>query len=59
MTGTARLTLFATGIALLASPAAAQQFDVMEATIPGVHAALDARRLTCRALVQEIGRAHV
>ena len=52
MTGTARLTLFATGIALLASPAAAQQFDVMEATIPGVHAALDARRLTCRALVQ-------
>jgi amidase len=52
MTGTARLTLFATGVALLASPAAAQQFDVMEATIPGVHAALDARRLTCRALVQ-------
>jgi amidase len=32
--------------------AAAQQFDVMEATIPGVQAALDARRLTCRALVQ-------
>jgi Asp-tRNA(Asn)/Glu-tRNA(Gln) amidotransferase A subunit family amidase len=30
----------------------AQQFDVMEATIPGVHAAIDARRLTCRALVQ-------
>ncbi len=52
MTGTARHTLFAAGIALLASPAGAQRFDVMEATIPGVHAALDARRLTCRALVQ-------
>jgi len=52
MTGTARHTLFAAGIALLASSGGAQQFDVMEATIPGVHAALDARRLTCRALVQ-------
>ena len=30
----------------------AQQFDVMEATIPGVHAAMDAKRLTCRSLVQ-------
>jgi len=30
----------------------AQQFDVMEATIPSVHAAMDARRLTCHALVQ-------
>ena len=43
------------GLALAtAAPAAlaAQQFDVMEATIPGVHAAMDAGRLTCRALVQ-------
>ncbi len=39
-------------LALLPSPATAQQFDVMEATIPGVHAALDAKRLTCRQLVQ-------
>jgi amidase len=42
--------------ALLAAvlPAAlrAQQFDVIEATIPSVHAAMDARRLTCRELVQ-------
>ncbi len=40
--------------ALVALPAAlpAQGFDVMEATIPSVHAAMDARRLTCRALVQ-------
>jgi amidase len=30
----------------------AQQFDVIEATIPSVHAAMDARRLTCRQLVQ-------
>jgi len=30
----------------------AQQFDVLEATIPSVHAAMDARRLTCRQLVQ-------
>lgn len=39
-------------LALLPSLATAQQFDVMEATIPGVHAALDAKRLTCRQLVQ-------
>ena len=43
-------------VALLAvatpSVGTAQQFDVMEATIPGVHAALDAKRLTCRQLVQ-------
>ena len=40
--------------AALLVPAAlsAQRFDVMEATIPGVHAAMDARRLTCRELVQ-------
>lgn len=30
----------------------AQRFDVMEATIPGVHAAMAAGRLTCRELVQ-------
>lgn len=29
-----------------------QSFDLMEATIPGVHAALKSGRLTCRALVQ-------
>jgi len=34
------------------SSAQAQQFDVIEATIPGVHAAMSAGRLTCRALVQ-------
>lgn len=32
--------------------AGAQGFDVIEATIPQVHAAMDARRLTCRQLVQ-------
>jgi amidase len=32
--------------------AAAQQFDVMEATIPSVHAAMERNRLTCRQLVQ-------
>ena len=37
---------------LVAPSLAAQEFDVMEATIPGVRAALDARRLTCRQLVQ-------
>ncbi len=37
---------------LAAPPLVAQQFDVMEATIPSVHAALDAKRLTCRQLVQ-------
>ncbi len=38
---------------LLAAPAQAQSFDVIEATIPGVHAALNANRLTCRQLVQQ------
>ena len=38
---------------LCTAPAAsAQSFDVMEATIPSVHAAMRERRLTCRALVQ-------
>jgi amidase len=41
-------------VALLAFPGAAfaQTFDVMETTIPAVHSAMDARRLTCRQLVQ-------
>src|SRR5690242_5894563 len=30
----------------------AQGFDVVEATIPQVHAAMDAKKLTCRQLVQ-------
>ncbi len=43
--------------ALAAFPAAparvaAQQFDVMEATIPAVHTAMERKRLTCRQLVQ-------
>ena len=40
--------------ATLAFPAiaGAQAFDVMEMTIPAVHAAMDAGRLTCRQLVQ-------
>lgn len=45
-------TRIALALALAASPLAAQQFDVMEATIPGVQAALEAKRLTCRQLVQ-------
>lgn len=48
----ARLVAPVALLALLPSLATAQQFDVMEATIPGVHAALDAKRLTCRQLVQ-------
>jgi amidase len=47
-----RIPVLMLAAAALAGGAGAQQFDVMEATIPGVHAALDARRLTCRALVQ-------
>ncbi len=47
-----RLALAFAALPLAAGPLAAQQFDVMEATIPGVHAALDAKRLTCRQLVQ-------
>jgi len=35
------------------SPLAAQAFDVREATIADIHAALRANRLTCRALVQQ------
>lgn len=38
--------------AVLPAALRAQQFDVIEATIPSVHAAMDARRLTCRQLVQ-------
>jgi amidase len=38
--------------AVLPAALRAQQFDVLEATIPSVHAAMDARRLTCRQLVQ-------
>lgn len=36
----------------LPGTARSQSFDVMETTIPAVHAAMDARRLTCRQLVQ-------
>lgn len=41
-------------VALLALPgtALAQNFDVMETTISAVHLAMEARRLTCRQLVQ-------
>lgn len=39
-------------VSCLAAPATAQSFDVMEATIPSVHAAMTAGRLTCRQLVQ-------
>ncbi|WP_411278746.1 amidase family protein, partial [Gemmatimonas sp.] len=45
--------LRATLLLLCAAPhAGAQSFDIMEATIPSVHAAMQARRLTCRQLVQ-------
>lgn len=37
---------------LVPTLAQGQRFDVMEATIPGVHAAMRAGRLTCRQLVQ-------
>ncbi|MCC7055660.1 MAG: hypothetical protein IT355_20480 [Gemmatimonadaceae bacterium] len=47
-----RLPLLVALSALVVTRAGAQQFDVMEATIPGVQAAMDARRLTCRGLVQ-------
>lgn len=40
-------------VALSAQRAPAAPFDVMEATIDGVHAAFDAGRLTCRSLVQQ------
>src|SRR4051794_33268565 len=41
-------------VVAIACPAAAyaQAFDVMETTIPAIHAAMDARRLTCHQLVQ-------
>lgn len=39
-------------LALLASSAGAQAFRVQETTISGVHAAMRARTLTCRTLVQ-------
>ena len=38
--------------AMLPVPLHAQAFDLMEATIAGVHEALDEGRLTCRGLVQ-------
>ena len=45
--------LRATLLLLCTAPVAgAQSFDVTEATIPSVHAAMRERRLTCRALVQ-------
>lgn len=53
MSGLRRLSLLAAACAALAPRAAvAQRFDVMEATIPGVQAAMEARKLTCHALVQ-------
>ncbi len=53
MTGTARYA--AAGLLSLAFasvPLHAQSFDVVEATITGVHKALDSGKLTCHALVQ-------
>ncbi len=47
-----RLMLAAAVGAALGPTLGAQQFDVMEATIPGVQAALVAKRVTCHALVQ-------
>ncbi|MBX7118070.1 MAG: amidase, partial [Gemmatimonadaceae bacterium] len=47
-----RLRLIAAGAALLPATLRAQQFDVMEATIPSVQAAFEAGTLTCRQLVQ-------
>ena len=53
MTNTRIALVLALAAPSLAVPLlAAQQFDVMEATIPSVHAALDSKRLTCRQLVQ-------
>lgn len=49
---TRRSALAAALLAATPTLAAAQQFDVMEATIPSVHAAMAANRLTCRQLVQ-------
>ena len=36
----------------MSATAGAQQFDVMEATIPAVQSAMESRKLTCHALVQ-------
>jgi len=45
--------MMAAATMLMAAGLTAQQrFEVVEATIPGVHAAMEARQLTCRALVQ-------
>jgi len=52
ITNRRRLLIAAVLGTTFASRAGAQQFDVMEATIPGVQAALTSKRLTCRALVQ-------
>ena len=49
---TTRIAFTFAAFSLTVPSLAAQQFDVMEATIPSVHAALDAKRLTCRQLVQ-------
>jgi len=53
MLKTERLAMMAAATMLMAAGLGAQQrFDVIEATIPGVQAAMVARQLTCRALVQ-------
>ncbi len=51
MRGSAALMVVAGALAS-AAPAAGQDFDVVEATIAGVHAAMEAGDLTCRGLVQ-------
>ncbi len=45
-------SLLALVLALSPSPSTAQQFEVMETTIPAVHAAMATKRLTCHQLVQ-------
>ena len=45
-------TIAAAAVLLPAGLMAQQRFEVIEATIPGVQAAMVARQLTCRALVQ-------
>lgn len=52
MMRSARSMLVLVSSAVWAVQLQAQQFDLLEATIPSVHAAMEARRLTCRALVQ-------
>ncbi|MCU0634847.1 MAG: amidase family protein [Gemmatimonadaceae bacterium] len=44
--------LLAGALSATSTPLGAQGFDVMEATVAGVHSAFAARKLTCRALVQ-------